>query len=734
MGSRSKNQHITGTVSRTKKGFAFLLSKDSADKYFLPPQQCDDLMDGDTIEARILPHPRGPIAEFERIVERAHKSVVGTFAKGKRGNFVEVDAKIMQGPVLIDQKSSARSSIKAEPGDVVLVTLIHHPSRGRLGVGVVSKVLGQEGSIKVEIERILTECNITRPFPGEVEKESEAFGDNPKEEDWEGRKDISHLALCTIDGETAKDFDDAVYGTMEGKDFAITVAIADVSHYVKTGSNLDIEAARRATSVYFPGQCVPMLPETLSNGLCSLKPNVPRLCMAVDLLISRTGTVKKTRFYDAVMNSHARLTYNEVQAYMDDQGGPEPRVNIPPAVQASLHVLYQASRALRQARFKRGSIDFDIVEAHIALDSSGEPISIHPEERIEAHRVIEDLMVATNVAVATHLEKKQRPAIFRIHERPDPEKLRNFLRFAQGLAALKPADVKNALEGSSPKPLQNVVARFEGNEAKHTLNSLLLRCMMQARYSAYNVGHFGLAEKSYLHFTSPIRRYPDLVAHRILRESFKRTRKKPTEDMVAARTSALEEVAVSCSDRERKATEAERSIDALHATWYMQDKVGVEDDGVITGVTEFGLFIKLKTYHVEGLIRTANLGPTDLQYDAEALRLYSKASGRRFSIGNVLKVRVSSVNLPERKIDFELATQPKNKTSQGKGNNVESNNNVASNKAVTNAKSKNKGIEKRGQDERRGETPKAVTSPEGAHPANRRKKHKRRAKHKGVSS
>jgi len=592
---------------------------------------------------------------LERITERAHKTVVGTFAQGKRGGYVEVDTKIMQGPVLLDPKASRRSSVKAEPGDVVLVQLIHHPSRGRPGVGVVSKVLGREGTLKVEIERILTECNITRPFPDEVETETAAFGENPKREHWKGREDLTRLALCTIDGETAKDFDDAVFGTMQGADFAITVAIADVSYYVATASALDVEAAKRATSVYFPGQCVPMLPEALSNGLCSLKPNVPRLCMAVDMLISQNGVVKKTRFYEAVMKSQARLTYNQVQAFMDDKGGPEVAANIPSAVQQSLHVLYQASRVLRRARFKRGSIDFDIVEAHIALDAAGEPVSIHPEQRIEAHKVIEDLMVATNVAVATHLEKKKIPTIFRIHERPDPEKLHTFLKFAQALAALKPADVKSALEGLSPKPLQNLVAQFDRHEAKHTLNSLLLRCMMQARYSAYNVGHFGLAEKSYLHFTSPIRRYPDLVAHRILRESFKRTRKKPTEDVLDAKTATLEKVATTCSDRERKATDAERSIDALHAAWYMQDKIDLEDHGVITGVTEFGLFIKLKTYHVEGMIRAATLGITDMQYDAQSLRMYSKGSGRRFSIGDVLKVRVVSVNLSERKIDFELA-------------------------------------------------------------------------------
>jgi ribonuclease R len=643
---------VEGIVKRNPKGFGWLETDDhQGEGIFIPPPEMSSLMDGDRVRCRLEPNPKGPVGHVEQIVARAKEFVVGTFYRRGRQEYVEIDGFILAAPVVIHPKyQSETKEIASET--VVEVQITHYPDRNRDAMGRITRVLGKRGDFISEVESILVASKLERTFSREAEQQAHFFGEDPRPQDRANRRDLTQIALCTIDGETAKDFDDAVHGRLEGDDYWVTVAIADVSHYVAEGSAIDLDAFTRGTSVYYPGHCIPMIPEALSNGLCSLKPNVPRLCMTVEMQVSKTGAVKKVEVGEATMFSHARLTYNLVQAYLDSKF--KAMREIPVAVGESIQVLVDASRALRKARAARGAIDFDVTESLVALDDDGEPIAINPSERLEAHRLIEDLMVAANEAVARHLEKKGWPTVFRIHEPPQAEKLKHFLKMAHGVGAISAAEVRSLeKEEAGPKPFAKLMAKLEGHPAKVALDTLMLRSMMQARYSAHNVGHYGLASKSYLHFTSPIRRYPDLVAHRILRESMKRKRKL-TETEVEARTADLEGIAMHCSDRERKAVDVERQIQALHACWIMRDKIGEEDIGTVTSCTEFGIFVRLTKYHIEGLIHVTALGRGHIQYEAEHMRLVEKSTGRIFAIGDKLEVKVASVNVSKRHIDLSL--------------------------------------------------------------------------------
>ena len=520
---------------------------------------------------------------------------------------------------------------KIEDGDWVLAEVSKSPKGPVAKIKKVLTKVSKTGALQGEIDFLIRNSGIETQFSNKALRIAQQFGENPNPEDQKQRRDLKKLALCTIDGETAKDFDDAVYGYQDGKDYAVLVAIADVSYYVPERSPIDKDAFKRSTSVYYPGHCIPMIPEELSNGLCSLKPKVPRLCLFVELKIGPSGTVKSVEVGEGVMKSQARLTYTQVQKLIDS--GFEADSKIPKAVVGSIKVLQKASLALRSARMHRGSIDFDAVESVVALDDEGEPVGINPAERQESNRLIEDLMIAANEAVATYLERREVPTVFRIHEPPNSEKLKIFAEMAQAIGALTPGHYKQLEKAhESPAVLAKLLESFKDHPAKATLETALLRSMMQARYSSQNLGHYGLASKSYLHFTSPIRRYPDLIAHRILRQSF--TQKK--------KYAHLQEIADHCSLQERKATDLERQIQALHAAWFMQDKIGEQHEGIITGKTDFGLFVRLKPHHVEGLVHVSTLKPNQLA---------------AYKIGDAVKIEVASVNIGRRHIDFMLIPQ-----------------------------------------------------------------------------
>ncbi len=516
----------------------------------------------------------------------------------------------------------------------------------RANRAMILRYLGPKLILKERIERLIKDGNLPVEFSEEILKEADLFGHEVLKADTKNRLDLTKTALCTIDGESAKDFDDAVYAEMNGKNIKVIVAIADVSHYVKTNSALDDEAILRGTSVYYPGHCIPMLPEQLSNGLCSLKPNVLRLALSVTFELGPRGKILKRSIDQAVIKSAARLTYNQVQAFFDNQNN-----KIPKKIQSSLLALKEASNILRKAREKRGAMDFDVVESSVALDDLGEPISIHPEDRLFSHKMIEDLMVATNEIVAEYFEENQIPGLFRVHEQPDQEKLDNFYKTAQAFGVL----VKKSKSGNvEPKTLQAIMAGYQKSQYKDTLNTLMLRSMMQARYSEQNLMHFGLASSAYSHFTSPIRRYADLIIHRQLRYVLfeKNFRKMLSERELA-------EIARSISDKEIRATEIERKIDRLYASTFMSSRVGEEFLATISACTEFGFFARITEHHVEGLVHIATISRSHVNYVPEKMSLVVSGSNERYMVGDEVKVKLVNVNIDRGHIDFELVKDEK---------------------------------------------------------------------------
>lgn len=541
----------------------------------------------------------------------------------------------------------ANSTVKA---------LLRNERRSGKSHAILLRVLGPKLSLRDRISRLLQEATIPMEFSKGAISEADLYGPQINKLDLENRRDLTRLALCTIDGESAKDFDDAVFATKKGKNTEVIVAIADVSHYVKVGSALDEEAISRGTSVYYPGHCVPMLPEQLSNGLCSLKPQVKRLAVAVIFEIGPMGGVTKPRIEAAVIKSAARLTYEQVQSYYDQRANGS--TSLAPKIATSLDHLRDAAHILRKARERRGAIDFDVMESAVALDELGEPLAIHPQDRLDSHRIIEDLMVATNEIVAEFFMKKALPCLYRVHEPPDQDKLANFFKTAHAFGVIDARAKIKAADFTQPKAIQKVMAHYQKSKYQETLNTLMLRSMMQARYCERNLMHFGLASKAYLHFTSPIRRYADLVVHRQLRYYLfeKKPQKKIPEHMMAT-------IAETISQKEVRATELERKIDRLYAATFMESRVGNTFDALIVSVTEFGLFVRIVEHHVEGLVHIATISRSHVNYLADKMALVVSGSNVRYMVGDKVLVKLINVNIDRGHVDFEMV---KTDDAQGK--------------------------------------------------------------------
>lgn len=574
------------------------------------------------------------------------------FYKIKRGeHFVDVDGKLV--PVSYIEKS-----VKGPIAYHAKVSGIMK-GKGKKSAFVITHVEAVlKPSLKNLIHRFLVDNKVRLEFPSDALKEASKFGDTVNLKEIGKRTDLSALALCTIDGETAKDFDDAVFARMKGKNIEVFVAIADVSYYVREGSALDEEALARSTSIYYPGSCIPMLPEALSNGLCSLKPNVHRLAIAVSFELGPKGGVSKPKIQEVVIKSHARLTYTEVQRFYD--GSFDSAISKP--LSESLLLLRTAAHILRKARHRRGAIDFDVVESLIALDSDGEPLAIHPQDRLDAHRIIEDLMVATNEIVAEYAEDKDLPNIFRVHEPPNSEKLSGFFDAAKAFNALSSTVKTRAESITEPKDIQELMESYQKSPYRETLNTLMLRSMMQARYSAENLMHFGLASVAYSHFTSPIRRYADLVVHRQLRNVVfeKNYRAKLSESFLA-------KVATHISDMEVKATDMERKIHRYFASTFMSKRVGDVFDAVIVACTEFGFFVRVAEFHVEGLVHIATIADSRVIFVPEKMTLVVSGSNKRFMVGDKVKVKLLKVNVERGHIDFVLNKEMGMRTDRDKG-------------------------------------------------------------------
>jgi len=638
----SKMDLVCGRVIGHPDGFGFLVPDEGGDDLFLNAREMRGVFHGDRVMARVAGIDRrgrreGSIVE---VLERNTHTVVGRyFVEGGVG-FVVPDNKRLVQDILV----AGEEGLQADEGQIVTVEIVEQPTKRSRPLGRIVEVLGEHMAPGMEIEIAIRSHGLPRSWPPQVEREIAVFDEEVPEEAKEGREDLRHLPLVTIDGEDARDFDDAVFCRSHGKGWKLLVAIADVSSYVLPGMALDEEARERGTSVYFPERVIPMLPEVLSNGLCSLNPEVDRLCMACELSIDADGEVTGYRFFEGVMRSHARLTYTEVAAMLVEKD--EAVRSRYSELLPHLEQLYALFQALRKQRERRGAMDFITTETRIVFGPGRKIEEIVPLERNEAHMLIEECMVAANVAAADFLLKHGIPALYRVHEGPTAEKLEALREFLGELGL--------QLEGGE-KPrawhFAKLLREIEDRPDAHLIQTVLLRSMQQAIYTPDNAGHFGLAYDAYTHFTSPIRRYPDLIVHRAIRHVL--AKRKVREWAWSPEEMAL--LGEHCSMTERRADEATRdAVDWLKCE-YMMDRVGDVFDGVISSVTGFGLFVELEQVYVEGLVHVTALGNDYFHFDPARHRLTGEHTRKRYRLGDRIRVKVVRVDLDERKIDFELA-------------------------------------------------------------------------------
>ena len=678
-----KMKAIRGRISVHRDGYGFVTPEGGGEDIFIPSKFLRGSLHGDLVEASSAPSRMGGSKLDGRILnvlERATSRIVGRYEETGRGAIVIPEDQRLNLVVSIPVKGRGL----AEDGHQVVAELTAYPVGGRPAEGHIVEVLGWPDDPEVEVQSVIRRFDLPHIFSPEVLAEAEGITDTVSVEELKGRVDLRSMTTVTIDGETARDFDDAVSLRSEGLNFRLWVSIADVSHYVKKDSPLDREAYLRGTSVYFPDRCIPMLPERLSNGICSLNPHVDRLTMTAEMLFDRTGTMLESSFYPSVIKSAARLTYTIVKQIIVDED-PELADKYRP-VSPMLREMKSLALILMAMRKKRGSIDFDLPEPEIIIGLTGETEGIIRAERNLAHQLIEEFMLAANEAVSLSITARGLPFLYRVHENPDPAKLLVFQEFIYGFGY----EFSLVEEKVKPSELQRLLAQAAGRPEERMINYALLRCMKQARYAAENVGHFGLASDCYCHFTSPIRRYPDLVVHRILKAALsisplpaiptpgegitllppdggglERGSKRASKQLAIA-TERLGEVAEHTSRRERVAMEAERDVVEMKKLQYMQQHVGESFDGYITGVTAFGFFVELETLFVEGLVHISTL-TDDLYSHAEKQHsLIGRRTGTVFRIGDAARVTVASVSPGTRRIEFVLtahkAANPRTET------------------------------------------------------------------------
>lgn len=632
--------YFTGKVTCNAKGFGFVVLDDMPD-LFLHEKQMRLVFDGDTVMATATEFRGKAEARIQQVLERSQHEFVGRLAQDDEGYFVQLQGNNAHQPITVTDDNVA--AMNAKIGDDVKVSLIDYPSYQEYATGKITELLNDLNDRELIIETTLYNHGIPHIFGEDTLKQAHDYGE-PSKADFAGRVDLRHLPLVTIDGEDSRDFDDAVYAEKRaGGNYRVVVAIADVSHYVTPRSPLDRDAFERGTSVYFPHQVIPMLPEVLSNNLCSLNPKIDRLCMVADIKLSRAGKITGYEFYPAVMHSQARLTYNQVNAYFDDPTNetlPDELVRNAD-VAKSIDTLYQLYQVLDARREERGAMAFETAETYIKFGEDGDIVDIVARTRGDAHKLIEECMLLANTCAANFALKHDLPVLYRNHEKPNDEKSQRLHDYVKSFGLSFPS------ESPTHEDYQRIIKATADRPDAVTIHSMLLRSMMQANYSPDNIGHFGLAYDEYSHFTSPIRRYPDLLLHRAIKD--KVCNQKPQ----AAIYQSLDEAGEQTSNTERRAEEASREVEAWLKCHYMQRHIGDEFTATVGTVTSFGLFVTLNELFIEGLIHISNLGDGYFDYD-EARQILSNNQGTVFGLGQQLVVRVAGVNMDLKQIDFDL--------------------------------------------------------------------------------
>ncbi|RKQ63505.1 RNAse R [Thermovibrio guaymasensis] len=638
---------VVGKLCVYREGYGFVDPLEGGKGVFVPGRSMAGAMNGDIVAVEIVKEGREGRREGKivSVIERAVKKVVGRVEKSKGHCFVVPEDKRIRYDIILTHADCK----KVEDGDYVVVEIVSYPSETRGPVGKVIENLGKSGP-KFDIELIIRKYDLPTEFPPEVLEEAEKIPDEVRPEDIEGRVDLRDQLCFTIDGENARDFDDAVaIEELPNGHYKLYVHIADVSYYVKPGSALDKEAYRRGTSVYFPDRCIPMLPERLSNGICSLNPNVDRLTFTCEMEINKKGIVVDYKIYESVIHSKARLTYTIAQKIID---GDEEAVEKFPHVVDSLKKMYQLAQILYKKRYKRGSLDFDLPEPVVVLNAEGEPIDIYKAERLWSHRIIEEFMIAANETVAEFMFWTDYPSVYRVHESPDRDKLQEFLNFVRSLGLRVPS-VKNDIQ---PKILQRILEQVEGRPEEKLVNYLMLRTMARAKYSPDNIGHFGLASTYYTHFTSPIRRYADLTLHRLVKMAQKGLFKP---DSIPAWEEKLEVICKHITERSVLADEAERDVIELKKLQFASNHVGEVFEAVITGVSEQGLYVETIEQVIPGFVHVSSLKNDYYICVPKQYCLVGEKTGTVFRIGDRVLVKLLSVDIENRKAEFEIVRKLK---------------------------------------------------------------------------
>lgn len=652
---------VIGKISSHAKGFGFVLL-DGMPDLFLSEEQMRWVFHGDTVKAVATNSDnRGRInGKILEVVEHSQLEMIGTLEQDDDGYFVQLASPNAHQPIIVTTENVQNLAIKV--GDPVRVELIDFPTQQEFATGKIVASLVNDNDRELIIKTTLLNYDIPHEFSKETLEQANNYQE-PTAKDFKGRVDLRDLPLVTIDGEDSRDFDDAVYAEKRrGGGYRLVVAIADVSHYVTANSALDHDAYQRGTSVYFPHAVVPMLPEVLSNGLCSLNPNIDRLCMVADINISRLGKITDYQFYPSIMHSQARLTYNQVNDYFASVKG-EPLIGKIPesiiknkAVKKSIDVLYDLYQLMLKKREERHAMEFETVETYIKFDETGKISEIVPRTRGDSHKLIEEMMLLANTCSANFALKHELPVLYRNHDKPESEKALRVKEFVKHFGLSFPE------ENPTQADYQRIIQATKDRPDAVSIHSILLRSMQQANYSPTNIGHFGLAYDEYSHFTSPIRRYPDLMLHRAIKA-------KVTGKKMPVMTWDLDEAGEQTSTTERRADEASRFVEQWLKCHYMKDHLGEEFTATVTTVTNFGLFVTLNDLLIDGLIHISNLGEDYFVYDEKAQQLIGEHSGLIFGLGDTLKVKVAGVNMDTQQIDFDLVKQLKKAefNNRGKG-------------------------------------------------------------------